>query len=45
MRDEYDMPNSFKREIEYLNEIGLEKYEVDYIKHLRKKSKARDKWK
>lgn len=45
MRDDYDMPNSFQREIKDLYEIGLEDYEIDYIKYLKKKSKAREKWK
>jgi hypothetical protein len=32
------------RELEKLYELGLEQYEIDYLKHLREKERNKHKW-
>jgi len=32
------------KEFEVLYELGLEKYEIDYLRHLREKERSKHKW-
>lgn len=37
-------PASLYREVEFLYELGLEDYEIQYLVHRKKKEQARLKW-